>query len=185
MNKIKMIDLAFDVLTAMKGRPLKAKSIKEFERYGIRRIMNHFKENEWVFYSKKAVWDFVLQESARMESGQLPAYQWAHTRRAAVYLEQMAEHSKIQEESFEAHLNLSSPSDEIVDNMIRSEDLSYLEKAIGELNEIYRSVLELRYVNEFSNEEIAAFLNLQKRTVETRLYRANLLLKDKVMFNIC
>jgi hypothetical protein len=34
-----------------------------------------------------------------MESGQLPAYQWAHTRRAAVYLEQMAEHSKIQEES--------------------------------------------------------------------------------------
>ena len=88
--------------------------------------------------------------------------------------------SKIQEESFEAHLNLSSPSDEIVDNMIRSEDLSYLEKAIGELNEIYRSVLELRYVNEFSNEEIAAFLNLQKRTVETRLYRANLLLKDKL-----
>lgn len=99
MNKIRMIDLAFDVLTAMKGRPLKAKSIKEFERYGIRRIMTHFKENEWVFYSKKAVWDFVLQERARMESGQLPAYQWAHTRRAAVYLEQMAEHSKIQEES--------------------------------------------------------------------------------------
>ena len=75
---------------------------------------------------------------------------------------------------------MSSPSDEIVDNMIRSEDLSYLEKAIGELNEIYRSVLELRYVNEFSNEEIVAFLNLQKRTVETRLYRANLLLKDKL-----
>ncbi|MCI8678364.1 MAG: hypothetical protein HFF46_08530 [Lawsonibacter sp.] len=33
-----------------------------------------------------------------MEHGQLPAYQWAHTRCAAVYLEQMAEQGGIQEE---------------------------------------------------------------------------------------
>lgn len=88
--------------------------------------------------------------------------------------------SKIQEESFEDHLDLSSDSDEIIDKLIRYEDISILAKAVGELNDIYRAVLELKYINEFTNDEIAAFLNLQKRTVETRLYRAKLLLKDKL-----
>ncbi len=32
-----------------------------------------------------------------MENGQLPAYQWAHIRRAAVYLKQMAEYGVMQE----------------------------------------------------------------------------------------
>ncbi len=98
MNEIMIADLSSRVLESMRERDLKAKSITEFERYGLRRIVSHFLERGWAFYSKEAVWDFVLQERTRMESGQLPAYQWAHTRRAAVYLEQMAEHSEIQEE---------------------------------------------------------------------------------------
>ena len=97
MDRIVIRDLGPRVLDAMKERNLKGKSITEFERYGIRRIMTHFEKNGWVFYSKKAVWNFVLQERFRMEDGQLPTYQWAHTRRAAVYLEQMAEHGEIQE----------------------------------------------------------------------------------------
>lgn len=97
MDRIVIRDLGPRVLDAMKERNLKGKSITEFERYGIRRIMTHFEKNGWVFYSKKAVWDFVLQERFRMEDGQLPAYQWAYTRRAAVYLEQMVECGTIQE----------------------------------------------------------------------------------------
>ena len=96
MDRIVIRDFGPRVLDAMKERNLKGKSITEFERYGIRRIMTHFEENGWVFYSKKAVWDFVLQERFRMEDGQLPAYQWAYTRRAAVYLEQMVECGTIQ-----------------------------------------------------------------------------------------
>lgn len=97
MGKITIQNLALLVLDAMEKRNLKQKSITEFERYGIRRIMIHFEENGWVFYSKKAAWDFVLQERTRMEDGQLPDYQWGYTRRAAVYFEQMAEHGMLQE----------------------------------------------------------------------------------------
>jgi len=97
MDEIRITDLSSQVLDAMRARNLKAKSIKEFERYGLRRILSHFSEHEWVIYSQNATWAFVLQERSRVESGQLPAYQWAHMRRAAVYLEQMAEHGAIQE----------------------------------------------------------------------------------------
>lgn len=97
MDEIQITNLSSRVLDAMRKRDLKEKSITEFERYGIRRIMAHFEKNRRVFYSKEAVWDFVLQERIRMENGKLPAYQWMHTRRAAVYLGQMAEHGSIQE----------------------------------------------------------------------------------------
>lgn len=97
MDEIQITDLSSRVLDAMRARNLKAKSITEFERYGLRRICSHFSEHGWAIYSKDATWAFVLQERSRMESGQLPAYQWAHTRRASVYLEQMAEHGMIQE----------------------------------------------------------------------------------------
>lgn len=97
MDEIRITDLSSRVLDAMRARNLKAKSIKEFERYGLRRITAHFSKHGWTTYSKEAVWAFVLEERTRMENGQLPAYQWAHTRRAAVYLEQMAEHGVIQE----------------------------------------------------------------------------------------
>lgn len=90
-------ELALRVWEATKERNLKEKSIKEFERYGIRRILSHFEKNGWVLYSKEAVWDFVLQERIRMESGKLPDYQWRETRRAAVYFRQMAEHGYIQD----------------------------------------------------------------------------------------
>ena len=90
MDEIQITDLSSRVLNAMRARNLKAKPITEFERYGLRRILLHFSEHEWIAYSKEAVWAFVLQERLRVESGQLPAYQWAHARRAAVYLERMA-----------------------------------------------------------------------------------------------
>ena len=97
MDEIIITDLSLRVLDAMRTRDLKAKSIREFERYGLRRIVSHFSEHGWINYSKEAVWAFVLQGRLKTESGQLPAYQWAHTRRAAVYLEQMAEYGSIQE----------------------------------------------------------------------------------------
>lgn len=97
MNEITIADLSSRVLDSMRARNLKEKSIREFERYGIRRILAHFKEKGWTFYSKEAVQEFVLQERARVENGQLSSYQWSHTRRAAVYLEQMAEHDAIPE----------------------------------------------------------------------------------------
>lgn len=55
-----------------------------------------------------------------------------------------------------------------------------LTEAISGLPDIYRSVLELKYVTDLSNKEIAAFLNIRKKTVEIRLYRAVQMLKDRL-----
>ncbi len=68
-----------------------------------------------------------------MESGALPHYQWVLTRRAAVYLDQMAECGKIQDKpirSWEAEHNPlfqnapSSPSDSmrVIDVIYRTRD---------------------------------------------------------------
>ena len=51
-----------------------------------------------ILYSKETVQNFVWNERAKQESGTLPHYQWGITRRAAVYLDQMAEYGKIQDE---------------------------------------------------------------------------------------
>ena len=97
MNEIEITVLSSRVLDALSARGLKAKTIREFERYGTRRIVSHCLNNGWAVYSKDAVQDFVLQERARMECGALPHYQWGITRRAAVYLEQMAANGAVQE----------------------------------------------------------------------------------------
>ena len=67
MDEIQITDLSSRVLNAMRARNLKAKPITEFERYGLRRILLHFSEHEWIAYSKEAVWAFVLQERLRVQ----------------------------------------------------------------------------------------------------------------------
>ena len=120
VNKIEITVLSARVLDALSVRGLKAKTVQEFERYGTRRIVKHCLDKGKILYSKATVQDFVWQERARMESGALPHYQWVLTRRAAVYLDQMAECGKIQDKpirSWEAEHNPlfqnapSSPSD--------------------------------------------------------------------------
>ena len=108
MNKIEITVLSARVLDALSVRGLKAKTVREFERYGTRRIVQHCLDNGQTIYFKETVQDFVWQERARMESGALPHYQWVLTRRAAVYLDQMAKHGKVQGEplrSWEAEHN--------------------------------------------------------------------------------
>lgn len=114
VNKIEITVLSARVLDALSVRGLKAKTVREFERYGTRRIVQHCLDNGQTIYFKETVQDFVWQERARMESGALPHYQWVLTRRAAVYLDQMAKHGKIQGEplrSWEAEHNPSSVFD--------------------------------------------------------------------------
>lgn len=98
MNKIEITVLSASVLDALSGRGLKAKTVHEFERYGTRRIVKHCLGKGQILYSKETVQNFVWNERAKQESGTLPHYQWGITRRAAVYLDQMAEYGKIQDE---------------------------------------------------------------------------------------
>ena len=64
---------------------------------------------------------------------------------------------------------------EIIDSKLKP-----LQEDIKNLNEKYQIVLELKYFAHFSNDEIAQFLNLEKKTVEMRIYRANILLKERL-----
>ena len=97
MNRIEITVLSARVLDALSARGLKTKTVREFERYGTRRIVKHCLDKGQTLYSKETVQNFVWQERARMESGSLPHYQWALTRRAAIYLDQMVEYEKIQD----------------------------------------------------------------------------------------
>ncbi|WP_242965273.1 RNA polymerase sigma factor [Petroclostridium xylanilyticum] len=57
-------------------------------------------------------------------------------------------------------------------------DLDYLAEAILKLPVIYKDVLTLKYVQEFSNEEIAKMLDISEATVRKRLERAKRRLEE-------
>lgn len=92
----------------------------------------------------------------------------------------LRDNNKILEESLDTNLHVNTESDEVLDKIIHNEDISSIAQAVSELNDIYKSVLELKYINEFSNDEIAEFLNIKKKTVAERLYRANIMLRNKL-----
>ncbi len=92
----------------------------------------------------------------------------------------MRNNNKISEDPLDTNLPLHTEPDEVLSKIIQNEDISTIAQAVSELNDIYKSVLELKYVNEFSNDEIADFLNIKKKTVAERLYRANIMLRNKL-----
>jgi len=59
-----------------------------------------------------------------------------------------------------------------------AEDLDQLARAVLKLPVIYKDVLTLKYVQEFSNEEIAKMLDISEATVRKRLERAKRRLKE-------
>ncbi len=67
----------------------------------------------------------------------------------------LRDHNKISETPLDANLSLHPESDEVLNEIIRNEDISSIAQAVSELNDIYKSVLELKYINEFSNDQIA------------------------------
>ncbi len=66
------------------------------------------------------------------------------------------------------------------DQLLRSELRKVLERAIGELPDIYRAVMLLRDVEELSTEETAQVLDITTDTVKTRLHRARLAVRQKL-----
>lgn len=52
------------------------------------------------------------------------------------------------------------------------EELGEIGKAILQIPIIYRDVITLKYIDDFTNEEIAKFLNISEATVRKRIERA-------------
>lgn len=65
-------------------------------------------------------------------------------------------------------------------SLIEKESLLQLEDAINSLSSIYKEVIVLSRYEGLKNKEIAKQLNIPVRTVETRIFRALTLLKEKI-----
>ena len=64
--------------------------------------------------------------------------------------------------------------------MIRRERIEMVQKTLSGLQETYRTILELRYYDELSYEEIARELNMPIGTVKAQLFRAKDLLYQQM-----
>ncbi len=73
--------------------------------------------------------------------------------------------------------DFSIESMDLLQQIINKEQIHLMFEEIKKLDDIYKSVLELKYLEGFSNKEIAYILKIKKKTVEMRLYCAKIILK--------
>ncbi|AHF09052.1 MULTISPECIES: RNA polymerase sigma factor [Dehalobacter] len=66
----------------------------------------------------------------------------------------------------------------LADDITSHEELDYLTKAIIQLPVIYQEVLKLKYVQEYSNTEIAQMLDISEVTIRKRLERTKRKLQE-------
>lgn len=76
--------------------------------------------------------------------------------------------------------NVRDNCTDVIEQVAHSADWEFLKKCIEELDVIYSDVLTMKYVIGYSNDEISKFLNIPRKTVDTRVYRALKKLKGKV-----
>ena len=67
--------------------------------------------------------------------------------------------------------------DYLHDQDVADEDHEHLERALDQLSDMHRTVLTLKYMNEFTEREIAQMLELNVNTVKSRLYKGRQRLK--------
>lgn len=77
---------------------------------------------------------------------------------------------------------LHDEKDQPLENVIQEEGEKELLEAMKILPEKLRLVLELRYFHEYSNGEIAKILDISKKNVEIRLYRAKKKMKEVLQY---
>ncbi len=85
------------------------------------------------------------------------------------------------------HIDKNAPIDEseVISNDIISEILSdmgykHLVQEILNLDIIYRDILALRLIYEYSIEEICSLLDISENTVKSRIYRGRKILKERL-----
>lgn len=76
---------------------------------------------------------------------------------------------------------IESPAATPEEHAIRQETVSYMQMLIGELKEEYRAVVILRELEGYSYEEIADILSCSLGTVKSRISRARLYLKERIL----
>lgn len=67
--------------------------------------------------------------------------------------------------------------------LLEEEEHKTLAKAIGSLSPDYRIVIQLRHFEELSYKEISEILDIEPKTVKSRLYTARMQLRDLLLQN--
>jgi RNA polymerase sigma-70 factor (ECF subfamily) len=68
-----------------------------------------------------------------------------------------------------------------LEELIESESVEILDRAVGELPKGYRAVFVLRHVEGLSTEDTARILRISVPAVKSRLHRTRLMLKEKLL----
>ena len=89
----------------------------------------------------------------------------------------------LDDEGEEVQLEIRDPGKGPEELLLAAEDRKALAKALNELPVEYREILTLRAINDLSYEEISRILNLREGTVKSRLSRARLALRNKLLQN--
>lgn len=86
----------------------------------------------------------------------------------------------LQDTDFRIDQNASNIGNDILNHLIVKDIYDQLMAEVAKLSDNYRMVMELKYINEFTDDEIAEFLGITKQNVQVRLYRARNMLRSKV-----
>jgi RNA polymerase sigma-70 factor (ECF subfamily) len=71
-----------------------------------------------------------------------------------------------------------------LEELIESESMDILDKAVDELPKTYRAVFVLRHVEGLSTEETARIMKISVPAVKSRLHRTRLMLKEKLLSHL-
>ena len=71
-------------------------------------------------------------------------------------------------------------SEDILSSIISDIGYKRLVEEISNLDDIYRDILTLRFLYDYSTNEICSLLDIPKGTVETRIYRGRKILKERL-----
>lgn len=88
--------------------------------------------------------------------------------------------SMVNEENKDQTIDLKDESMSPDQLILQDESQKLIHKLIYELSDKYKTVLVMYHFNEMSYQEISKALDIPERTVETRLYRARRMLKEKI-----
>lgn len=92
------------------------------------------------------------------------------------YIDDVIDPSYDESQPVSRELNIPSEANNPEEDMVRQQRIQVMREVIKQLKPMYRYIVELRYFEELSYEEIAAKMNMPIGSVKSKLHRAHNLL---------
>lgn len=98
-------------------------------------------------------------------------------------IDRLRKEQRVELSAYEDALGDVEDQKNLLDDYVKEEAFDQLVDAIRSLDEIYRVVLECRFLHELSEKETAKVLGLTEKTVSVRTYRARNKLREMLAVN--